>query len=273
MKKFIIFFLIISSASLLNGQTISFNSQVMIFPIEKPVIIELKGKQKELKLAWECNEVAEIKVITGKVCLVNSKGEETILGPDASFKVTRVDPHSNSFPLNKTSKYLNEPSVYFPVLYSDKRTNVVLFPVQSKIAKKEHLRFYYNDKDKIENAAFKIYAESTKDVVWESKDFVNEFTSEKITLKKGEEYCWRIYSESNSAKGTFQLLDETRLKNLNFPKKRKNKKEDYINCFFALLDNHCFFDAAAVLLQAADKFPESELLKTLRKEIPEFSTP
>ncbi len=245
----------------------------MLFPTEKPVVIELKGVQKELKLAWTCNEVTDIKIITGKICLVTIKGEEVILDAGAKIKVTKVDPRDNSLPLNKISKYLNEPSVYFPVLYSDKRTDAVIFPVQSKITKLENLRFYYNDKDKIENAAFKIYLKETKEVVWESSDFINEFAGEKIKLENGKEYCWRIYNESNSAKGTFQLLDETQLKNLKFPGKIKNKRENYINCFFSLMENHCFFDAAAILQQASENFPESELFKSLKQEIPKLSTP
>jgi len=272
MKKFFVFFLLFSPAFLTTAQTTSFDNQVMLFPISKPAIIKFKGTQKELKLSWICNESGEIEIVKGKICLVTIKGKELTFNSGARIKITKVDPNNNFFPLDKTSKYINKPSVYFPSLYSDKRTDILVFPTQSMVAKLENLKFYYNDEERIEDAVFKLYSKETKKLVWKSDNFSNEFMSKNIPLTIGKEYYWKIYNKSNSAKGTFQLLTKAQLKKIKLPKKMK-MKEDYINSLFIFLEHNCFFDAAAILQEANEKFPDSELFKTLRAKIPASSTP
>ena len=96
--------------------------------------------------------------------------------------------------------------------------------------------------------------------------------SKNIHFEIGKEYYWKIYNESNSAKGTFQLLSKTQIEKMELPEKMKGK-EEYLISLFTLLEHHCFFDAIALLHEASEKFPESELLKILGSKIPALSTP
>ena len=202
-------------------------------------------------------------MISGQINIVCSKGKEVMLNAGEKLTVTGTKLGKKNFPLDKISNYLETPSIYLPNLYSSSRSDEQLFPLYSKVLDKANIKFY-NLKG-IDGKTFKLFKEKGDSLVWQSSNFPEDFQIAEIPLSTGEHYYWRLYNGSNSEKGSFYMLTKAEQEKLG--KKGLNCKNDYVDSFFLLLENKCFFDAAVVLNIARMEFPDSELIKQLANTI------
>jgi len=265
MKKFVTILLVFGFSVAILAQT-DCKQPVLLLPLTKNAKIKLNNENIILAEGYTCNKQATIEVISGRISLLNDQGDEVIYETGGKILVSKSNGAKEALPLNKISRYLEQPSVYLPNLYSSSRSDYAVFPLESAVIDKSSIRFYFaNEVDP--NVTFKIYDDDTNSVVWQTKHFVSEFNPLLVPLDKGKSYTWKIYSGSNSVKGKILLLTDKEshgLKTLLL-----NEPKDYIAAYIKLLENKCIFDAVEILLEGIHKHPESGVLSILLSKLPE----
>jgi len=259
MKKFVIIIALISFVFNSKAQK-SFKDEVLLFPQNQNTTIKINGERKLLEETLLFNKSAEIEILTGKLSIITTDGKEISFDAGKSFHVRNAKTIRRKAPLGKVSKYLNVPSTYLPNLYSNNRSEFMVFPINSKVLDKSNVVFYFSE-ELPSDAVFKIFIHNTDSLVWQSKKLPNKLIGRDIPLKKGMKYCWKIYNGSNSSKGKIEFVDKK--SNYHLKLGDTSSKLDYLNSFIFLIENEYRFDAVAVLLAARDRYPNSKLFSSL----------
>ncbi len=261
-----LFFLIIQFYVLVHSQNIYYNP-VIIYSLTENTIVKVNGKKVILDSMLVCSYNEQIEVVKGTIGLYN--GDEIKLNEGKTIKVVlkKKQPEHNQKvkDINKISRFVNEPSVYLPNLYSAKRSHFTVFPLKSKVLSTSSIKIYFPKKLKY-NMSFKLYSRTSDSLIWETMDLSEGFDLSEVELIEGTSYYWRLYNGVEGMKGEFELLSNERKHHLNI-----NKLEtisDYIEAFFMLLENDCKFDAIAILSEAIERHPESKIFRYIAKRIP-----
>ena len=130
MKKLVIILVLINVVFNCLAQK-SYKDEVYLLPLNDNTTIAINGEKRTLGTMFFCNQTAKIEILTGKISIMTTGGEEVSVNAGTSFHVKYSQSSKKSIPLGKVSKYLNSPSTYLPNLYSDNRSEFKVFPLES----------------------------------------------------------------------------------------------------------------------------------------------
>ncbi len=269
MKKFIIIIVIFGYIFNVDAQT--FKGEVLLSSINEATTIKINGERKIIDNTLLYDKSAEIEVLTGKLNILGTNGEEVCISAGKSFFVKKTRTSDKDATFDKVYNYLNSPSTYLPNLYNSNRNyfgdengELVIFPMESKVLDVKNIRLYFSKKLE-PDVLFKVFLSKNDSLVWQTKDPYNKVNTQILPLQDGNKYCWRIYNGSNSLKGKIELLEKDEIK---LPKLDSlSSKTDYLDCFVKLMENECRFEAIDILLKAKEKFPDCTIFRNLYGKI------
>ncbi|NJO88041.1 MAG: hypothetical protein HC831_03055 [Chloroflexia bacterium] len=258
MKKFVIIVVIVSQYFNICAQT-SFNGEVLLSSLSKNTTIKINGEHKVIESTYLCDKSAEIEILSGRLFVLGTNGEEISIEAGKSFSVKKDRSSGKDVTFDRVLNYLNSPSTYLPNLYNsnrnyfgDENSELFVFPLESKVTDVKNIRLHFSKKLE-PDVLFKVFLSKNDSLVWQTKDPSNKVNNQIIPLKSGNTYCWKIYNGSNSLKGKIELISKDAVK---LPKLDSlSSKIDYLNCFVILMENECRFEAIDVLLKAKKSIP------------------
>ncbi len=266
MKKLILLCFVIQFYVLVQSQNIYYNP-VIIYSLSENTIVRVNGEKVRLDSMLVCSYNEQIEIIKGTVGLYN--GDELKLNEGKVIKIVlkqkQREYNQKVKDIDKISRFINEPSVYLPNLYSAKRSYFTVFPLNTKVLNPANIKIYFQ-KNPAPNMSFKLYSKKSDSLIWETNNLTERFDLSEVELVEGASYYWRIYNGIEGTKGEFELLSKERKHELLINK--PGAISDYLEVFFLFLENDCKFDAIAILSKAIDKFPDCKIFKNIANRIP-----
>lgn len=235
----------------------SFKEQIILLPENNEATISMDGIQKKITSAYICKRTSEIEFIHGKITALSDEGDEFSFKPGDKCKIIRK--RASGTTLSKMSKYMDSPSSYLPNLYSSERDDFYFFPVSSNLIDVKNFHFQYK-KHHLCEPIFKLFSEDNDSIIWQTTS-LEDIKIEEINIEKGKNYYWKLYNGSNSVKGQISYLSNSSAKKIS--KRQLKSKKEYLDKYFLLLENKCYFDAVVILNDALIKYPKSKILKKM----------
>jgi len=244
----------------------TYYNPVIAYSSAENTVVKKNGKKIKLDTLVVCHYNESLEVIKGSVRLFSGDDKELELTAGKRIivkKDNRQITNSKSGVINKISRFINEPSVYLPNLYSAERNHLSIFPLESNVYNPSNIKFYFPKKQN-SDVKFKLYYNKDS-LVWQTTKFINNEIPQNLKLNPGTNYFWRLYIGDIGTRGEFTILSNEQIKTIKITQPKS--KADYFNSYFIFLENDCKFDAIAILSEAIRKYPKCMIFKSIVNKI------
>ena len=265
MKNLLLILALVLFFNIIRAQK-TYYDPVIVYSLTENTIVKKNGREIKLDSLLVCHYNESLEVIKGSVRLFSGDDEELELNSGKQIFVKKgnsLTSNSKAAVINKISRFINEPSVYLPNLYSAERNHLAIFPLESNVYNSSNIKLHF-PKKRNSKVKFKLYYNKDS-VVWQTNNFINNEIPQNLNLSRGINYFWRLYIGDIGTRGEFTIMSDEQIKEINITKPKN--KADYLNSYFIYLENDCKFDAIATLIKANRKYPNCKILKSIKSKV------
>jgi len=253
------------------GQTNKMKVAVLVAVTGDSYVKNKTGETKlEIPYFFQNNDVIEVK--TGKIEILNTNGSEVILNQGDVYSIEiRKDAvllNIEEFYTNLSKeKYFTQSQSNSALTVRGQKTNMILFPISSKLANKNQAFITCNLKTaEIVSIEIEVLDMQNDELVYSNKNITSpEIALKDIPLLQGKDYVWTIKADGKEIDqiGLITYLNiEKQEELLQFSLK---KKIDYLKAYQYYAENELWFAAKQTLQIAAQTYPKTDLFEYLLK--------
>ncbi|MBI9067430.1 MAG: DUF928 domain-containing protein [Salinivirgaceae bacterium] len=234
--------------------------------------VKNKTGETKLEIPYFFQDKDVIEVRTGKVEILNSNGSELTLNKGDAY---HIEIGKDAALLNVEEFYTNlSKEKYFTQSQSNsaltvrgQKTNIVLFPISSKLANKNQAFITCHLKTtEIVVIELEVLNMQNDEIVYSSKNITStEIALNEMPLLPGQDYVWTLKADGKETDqiGLITYLDTEKQKALlQFNLKQK---VDYLKAYQYYAEKELWFAAKRTIQMAAQAYPETDLFEYLLK--------
>lgn len=242
------------------------NKVAVLMALDGDSYVKTKNGENKLELPYFFTHKDLIDVKTGKVELLKSSGEEIVLVAGESYKIEEDKEleliNINEFYTNLSQeKYFNQSQSNSALTVRGQKMDIVLFPISSKLADKEHA-FIICDLKTTENIEIELDVINMQndELIFSKKNIEStEIALKNIPLQQGNEYVWtmKIDGKETDQIGLITYLDNKKQEDL--VRFELTDKADYIRAYQYYVGNEFWFAAKRTIQLGTEAYPETDL--------------